>query len=191
MAETGDIWSEALAEAYASAPPEEVILHTLELRHPSFTENGVVTPVRVVRDFGELLEEGDPDLFGHLLTLELDAPSDPGQTVRFLACMFDVSLPGQTEGKLPEVEITLDNVTRQVSKYLDAATEEQVPVELTYREYLASDKTAPQFILNGLTLSRVKSNVLRVTGTASFVDLVNKSFPGKVYRPEEFRGLSA
>lgn len=191
MADHDDIWTEALQEAYASAPTDEVILHTLELRHPSFLEDSEETPIRVVRDFGELLEIGDPDIFGHLLGLELDAPKNPGETVRFIACMFDIDLPAQREGGVPEVEISLDNVTREVSKYLDAATETRVPVELTYREYLASDKTEPQFILHGLTLSRVKTNVFRITGTASFVDLVNKSFPGKVYRPSEFKGLSS
>ena len=34
--------SEALREAYASAPSDVVILHTLELRHPDFkNESGV------------------------------------------------------------------------------------------------------------------------------------------------------
>ena len=31
--------SEALREAYASAPSDVVILHTLELRHPSFIDD--------------------------------------------------------------------------------------------------------------------------------------------------------
>lgn len=30
--------SEALKEAYASAPSDVILLHTLELRHPSFVD---------------------------------------------------------------------------------------------------------------------------------------------------------
>ena len=30
--------SEAIKEAYASAPSEQIILHTLELRHPAFVD---------------------------------------------------------------------------------------------------------------------------------------------------------
>ena len=39
----------ALREAYASAPTDVVIYHTLELYHPSFTQ-----AIRVVRDFEPL-----------------------------------------------------------------------------------------------------------------------------------------
>ena len=43
--------SQALKEAYASAPSEVILLHTLELRHPSFVDdNGNPTAIRVVRD---------------------------------------------------------------------------------------------------------------------------------------------
>ena len=62
---------DALKEAYASAPASEVILHTLELRHPSFTQ-----PIRVVRDHAEFTcfleadapEEGTPKVTGTLAT---------------------------------------------------------------------------------------------------------------------------
>lgn len=187
---TDNIWSEALEEAYASNPSEEIILHTLEFRHPSFVEDGVPTAVRVVMDPGVLLEEGDPDIYGLELTLEAEAPMNPGAIVKFVSCMFDFSLPGQPNGTLPEVEVSLDNVTREISAYLDAAVGERAPLELSYREYLASDPTQPQFIIHGLSLSRVRSNIFRVVGTASFVDLLNRSFPNKLYRPSEFRGLS-
>lgn len=190
MSISDSLWSEALEEAYASNPSDEVILHTLEFRHPSFVDDeGEPTAVRVVMDPGELLEAGDPDIYGLELTLEADAPMNAGETVKFVSCMFDFSLPGQPDGALPEVEVSLDNVTREISAYLDAAVGERATLELTYREYLASDRTQPQFLINGLSLSRVRSNVFRVVGTASFVDLLNKSFPAKLYRPNEFRGL--
>ena len=47
--------SEALREAYASAPSDVVILHTLELRHPSFLDDdGQPIAIRVVRDNQDL-----------------------------------------------------------------------------------------------------------------------------------------
>ena len=43
--------SEAIKEAYASAPSQQIILHTLELRHPAFVdEAGQPVAIRVVRD---------------------------------------------------------------------------------------------------------------------------------------------
>jgi hypothetical protein len=47
--------SEAIKEAYASAPSDQIILHTLELRHPAFVDHaGQLVAIRVVRDTGDL-----------------------------------------------------------------------------------------------------------------------------------------
>ena len=40
--------SAALQEAYAAAPSDVVILHTLDIRHPAFDR-----PIRVVRNFAD------------------------------------------------------------------------------------------------------------------------------------------
>lgn len=185
MAEHDDIWSQAIQEAYASAPSSEVILHTLELRHPAFSG----TAIRVVMDYGDDYMVDGEEVSGHYLGLEGDAPVQASQTVFFQSCMFSLDLPEQKDGALPTIQVELDNVTRLVMEYLDEAIGQKAPMDLTYREYIASDKTAPQFILGGLTLKEVKSNLGRVTGTAQFSDLVNKSFPRKLYRPGEFQGL--
>ena len=53
--------SEAIKEAYASAPADVVIYHTLEINHPAFSE-----PIYVVRDYQDLnanLEDGTPVTF--------------------------------------------------------------------------------------------------------------------------------
>ena len=44
--------SAAIQEAYASAPVDQVIYHTLELWHPAFS-----AAIRVVRDFNAIDEE--------------------------------------------------------------------------------------------------------------------------------------
>jgi hypothetical protein len=190
MTTSDEIWSLALQEAYASAPSDVIILYTLELRHPSFVDTqGNLSPIRLVRDFGVLLEEGDPDIYGYELTLEGDAPANAGQTVKFVSCMFDFELPSQQEGSLPTIEIIIDNVTKEVGKYLDSVVELDSNIEITYREYIINDLEVPQFILNGMSIQSIDSTVTRVTATASFADLINRNFPGKLYRPEEFRGL--
>jgi len=162
-----------------------VILHTLELRHPSFGPN----PIRLVNDHGEALVVASVEVEGHNLTLESDAPVQAGQVVFFQSCMFTLTLPEQREGSLPAIEVEVDNVTRLLMEYLDAAIGLKAPMELTYREYVASDTSEPQFVLGGLSFREVKSNLGRVTGTAMFSDLINKSFPRKLYRPTEFQGL--
>ncbi len=97
--------SDALAEAYASAPAQEVILHTLEIRHPSF-----ITPIRVVRDHRDLTAR-----------LEASAPVDPGGEVTFIGFAFDFVLPELGKSKSPEIEIVLDGASGEIVSYLDAA----------------------------------------------------------------------
>lgn len=189
------MWEEALQEAYAAAPAGEVILETLELRHPTFVdENDVLRPIRLVRDYGSLLEEdsgflGD-DVYGHILTLEANAPANPSTAVTFYSVMFDLKLPEQNEATIAGLQLTIDNATKIVSKYLDQAVSIRAPVEVTYREYLASDPSAPQLVIGNLTVRSFKSTPFSVSGTAEFADLINKKFPNKVYRPEDFPGLA-
>jgi hypothetical protein len=180
--------SEAIKEAYSHASVEDVILHTLELNHASFTE-----PVRVVNDFGVLLEAstvyGGLDIYGHTLTLESTAPVDPDTAVRFVGLYFNLELPAQSANRLPEIQITLDNVTREVSQYLDEAVESDDPITVIYREFLLNSPTVVQFKLQGLNIHKVTSRANTVTMTAIFSDLTNKAFPNRFYRPDEFPGL--
>lgn len=75
--------SEALKEAYASAPSDVILLHTLELRHPTFVDDhGNSTAIRVVRDH-----------INHTCTLENSAPLNHGEAVEFIAMAFDLELP--------------------------------------------------------------------------------------------------
>lgn len=168
--------SAAIAEAYASAPTDEVILHTLEIRHPTFT-----TPIRVVRD------HQDFSAF-----LEADAPVDPGGNVNFTAFAFDFIMPDVNRSAVPEIEVVLDNISGEIIAYLDAAAQTSDLIEITYRPYLASDTSAPQMD-PPLTLGirEVKVDIFRVRARAGFGDLANRKFPSEVYTSERFPGLAA
>ena len=112
--------SQAIKEAYASAPSEVVILHTLELRHPSFRdEEEQLTAVRVVRDYQDLTAR-----------LEETAPLNPGERVTFIAMGFKLELPPINTAPVPEITITLDNVTREIVKHLEAASNSQDKIEI-------------------------------------------------------------
>jgi hypothetical protein len=184
-----DLWSEAIKEAYTRAPSSEVILHTIELRH-----SGLSAPIRLVRDHGTLIASDSPpdpttDIYGHMLTLEVDAPVDAGASVLFQAVMFDFFLPGQQDTP-PSVNVSFDNIMREISEQLDSLIGYREPIELTYREYLDSDHTQPQFILPGLTIAKVDSDLHRSVATATFHEVINKNFPGILYRVEDYPGLA-
>lgn len=176
-----DALSEALQEAYASAPSEVVILHTLELRHPTFLDDdGDPMAIRVVRDNKNLNA-----------ALEATAPLNSGEIVDFIAMGFDLELPPVNTAPVPEITVTLDNVTRELTKHLDSAVESQDMIEITYRPYLSNDISGPQIDPPlTLVLTEVNADVMRVTGKARMLDIGNKAFPSETYNTSRFAGLA-
>ena len=167
--------SQAIKEAYASAPDDAVIVHTLELRHAAF-----ITPIRVC--------------LGHSLVsarLEATAPLNPNEFVDFQPFAFRFKQPDvQTEG-LPEMELEIDNVTREIEEQVELAASSTEKVDVTYREYLAADLATVQ---NNppltLQLKQIEANDFRVTGRAGFRDLLNRNFPAEEYTWTRFPGLA-
>lgn len=169
--------TDAIEEAYATAPAGQVILHTLEFRHPSFT-----APLRVVND--------QQDFVG---TLEADAPIDPNTAVTFTAFAFEFVPPNiESSGSLPEVTIAIDNVSREVLGYMDLAANSPDLIEVTYRPYLSIDPSEPQ--MNPpltLTVRTVEADIFRITARATFGDFINKAFPAILYDATRFPAMIA
>lgn len=178
---TDNTLSEALKEAYASAPSDVILLHTLELRHPSFVdENSKPTAIRVVRDN-----------VNHICTLEDTAPLDAGKEVEFIAMGFDLELPPVEAIPVPEITLTLDNVSTEIIQYLDKAVESQDMIEMTYRPYLSTDKSCPQ--MNPpitLVITEITADISKISATARMMDIGNKSFPAENYTVKKYPGLS-
>jgi hypothetical protein len=166
--------SQAIREAYASAPADQVIYHTLELRHPAFS-----APIRVVRDWADLTA-----------TLEASAPADPGASVTFVRFAFDFTKPEVSASGVPQLTIEIDNVDRAIVANIEAALSSTDMVQATYREYLSSDLTGPQ---NDppihMTIMSITADVFRVKAVAGFPDLINRRFPTTEYDSETFPGL--
>ncbi len=173
--------SEALKEAYASAPTDAILLHTLELTHPSFVDDdGNSTSIRVVRD--------NQDLSAFL---EDTASLNAGEEVEFIAMAFDLSLPPISNSPTPEITVTIDNVSTEIIAYLDKAIETQDMIELTYRPYLSNDLSAPQ--MNPpitLTITEINVDILKITATARMMDIGNKSFPSENYTVAKYPALT-
>lgn len=166
--------SQAIKEAYASAPNTSVAYHTLEIYHPSFT-----TPIRVVRDFVDLSAR-----------LESTAPRDASTYVTFVGYAFDIVLPEVSSTGVPSLQITIDNVARDIMANLELAVTTSTPITVIYRLFLSTDLTGPQ---NNppmaLTIISISADVFKITATATFGDLVNKRFPSVTYNIETFPGL--
>ena len=174
-------YEEALAEAYASAPVDEVALHTLEIYHPTFKDDsGNPTAIRIVNGYDS-----------YTLRLEADALLNPGEYVEWTGMAFELELSGFDEGKVPYIKVAIQNVTREITRYLETAIETLDPISITYRPYLASDPSGPQ--MNPplhMTLSKVKVDVFQATGQATLEDVHNWPFPNRKYTPNDFPGLA-
>ena len=200
---------QAIREAYASAPADTVVLHTLELRHPAFVDdNGRPTAVRVVRNFADAdrwralggekaqaaldaLPADARERVGLVARLEADAPKDAGRMVPFIALAFDLELPPVDTAPVPEIAVTLDNVSREIVRHLDAAATSLERIEVTYRPYLSTDLEGPQMDPPiTLTLTEVEVDVFRATGRARMLDIGNKAFPAETYTAKRFPGLT-
>lgn len=175
-----DTLSQALKEAYASAPSDVVILHCLEFRHPNFVDElNQPTAIRVVLDHAD-----------HSCKLESSAPLSPSQYVTFIKFAFDFQLPEVQNSAVPEIVITMDNVSREIEDNLALAAASPYKVEVTYRPYLSTDLTAPQMDPPlTLTLTHVEADDFRVTARASYGDASNKAFPSELYTASRFPGL--
>lgn len=169
--------SQAMQEAYASAPSDEVIYHTLEINHAAFSQ-----PIRVVRDNADLDAR-----------LEASAAHNPGEIVTFVRYSFDLVKPEVSATGVPQCTIEIDNVSREILANIELAMTSTAPITVTYREFLASNLTGgpendPPMTLE---LTSIKADVFRIRATASFANLGNKRFPGEDYTAERFRGLVA
>lgn len=168
--------SAAIKEAYASAPADEIIYHTLEFRHPDF-----ISPIRVVRDVSDLIA-----------TLEATAPLNPGAAVTFVGFAFDFSMPELGRAASPEIVISIDNVGREIMGYLDLAAQSADLIEVTYRPFLSSDLSAPQMDPPlTLVVREVKADIFKIECRATYGDFANRKFPSETYDAQRFPGLIA
>jgi hypothetical protein len=169
--------SAAIKEAYASAPSNSVIYHTLEIWHPNFT-----VPIRVVRDRVDLTAK-----------LEASAPRDAGTMQTFVAFAFDIAPPDSTFSAVPQCTIEMDNVSREILSQIEASMGSTETITVIYRAFLSSNlavgpENDPPITLTVLSIS---ATVFRIRATCGFGDLANKRFPSKDYTAAVFPGLIA
>lgn len=182
-------WDDAIREAYAAAPAGQSVLSCLELTH-----NSLPTPIRIVRSPGEHFgydEDAEAEILGHMFTLEAEAPVNPGEEVLFQSLMFRFQKPEQSDARIGSLDISVDNATRIIAPKLDQFVSDRSVMNVIYREYVSTNFDSPSLIIKNLQVRRVRSTVMEVKMTAEFDDLVNKKFPDKIYRPDDFKGLEA
>jgi hypothetical protein len=159
--------------------PATAVVNTLEFRHPAFVDDaGQPAAARVVHAHAAVTA-----------TLEAGAPADGGQAVVFQPLAFTARLPEQGSSGSPSCDIVVANVARILVPYLEKAALNPAPIEVTYRQYLSSELSAPAWVVGGLMVKTSHAGITRVTATAGYEDFVNKPHCANTYTTAEFPGL--
>ncbi|NRA56231.1 MAG: DUF1833 family protein [Gammaproteobacteria bacterium] len=165
--------SHVLQTLYASAPVDDVIIHTLELSHPAFSVPG--HPAGLIR-----LAQGFDDI---------NVILEDASTATFKASGFGVSLPQKSVNGRQDLTFKLDNVTGEAIQSIDAAQEAGGRIAVTYRAYAGSDLSQPGQPPVVMTAISATADYSSISINASFHDLVNKAWPFRRYTPDFAPGL--
>lgn len=165
---------DALKEAYAGTSPE-FVYHCLEIRHSNFTQ-----PIRIVRNNEDCEAR-----------TEVDAPLNPGEMVSYVGAMWEMTLPKQGEDTMPEISLSFDNVSREITEHLQAASQINEPIKMIYRVYTDSTLTSgPQIDPPiEMEIGSATADVYTVTTRASLEDVFRSLYPYTRYTPKEFPSL--
>ena len=154
-----------LKTVYSSAPDDELILITLELR---LSSDHVL---RVVQGFENQI-------------LAVD-----GVYHEFTAAAISVALPSSNTSGQQSLRFSIGGINNIVQRYVDEALENRTTITLIYREYLESDKSAPArqpyvMIMSGIQLEGDEAQF-----EASYWDILNYAWPRQRYTEETAPGI--
>lgn len=157
-------------EAYANADDTRIMLYTLELMHPSFTQ-----PLRIVAD-------------NDTLTAKIET----GDTVEFTPFFFSIKRPPISEEPDPSLQITVDNVSGFMTPYLDIASRSGDSIHVMFRPFLIdeSDDSITRLSSIKLAIRNASATMTSVTLTAAHINPANLPFPKENYTSDRFPGLA-
>ncbi|WP_418141502.1 DUF1833 domain-containing protein [Marinobacter sp. MA] len=153
-----------IKSAYATA--NEEIIRTLEILVPG------VDPIRVCTGFVD-----------RLLTLE------SGAKVEFTAGPLSIRRPKKDDSGQQTLSLSIANVTAQGQEAIEAALESGAEVPVVYREYVASDLSAPASNPYRMTLRGGALQGIMIQIEAGYFDLLNTQWPRDRYTADQFPGL--
>jgi hypothetical protein len=120
----------------------------------------------------------------------ITATDEDGNARNWQPAGFQFALPPSNEEGFRSLSISIDNIDRRVTDFIQDALTSPIPIEIIYRPFLSTDLTKPQMktplVLYLTDVAIVKG---QVTGTATFMDVVNKKFPSELYTRDRFPAL--
>lgn len=169
---------EAIAEAYASAPDDEIIYDALEIDHPTFN-----VPARVV-NWPVTGPEPDKFLFKH----ESDAPLGPNQLVEYYGIPFEIIPPESSENNAGIFQIQL-TLTDDFDQYLEAAATSPGIIKANYRQYIKGrEQEGPAVVWLDLTITSPRREGGTIIADAAVLTWASQPY-GDLYLPSDYPAL--
>ena len=171
---------QAIAEAYACAPQDVLILHTLEINHKTFNR-----PARVARWSGV-----GPEVEVFRCRLEGNALYNPGEVVEFVGPPFELVPPEKSETTPGEISLRVSGIGYELDNDLEAAALGGSAISCIYRSFIHGEELkGPAEVWPGITLTGPSSEGAdNMTATGAVLNWINRKY-GRKYTPEGYPGL--
>jgi hypothetical protein len=153
-------YSTGLKTEVYSVSSDDPALVLLEITHPS-----LVSPIRVVNDTESIVSNGNT----------------------YIALAFQVTLPDEHEGQLPEASISIDNIGREMMQWLDTSNGGRGAMVRFIQVRRSAPNAIEYEISIGLRAIRATTSV--VSGVLSFKDFFDKPAVYTRYDPQTAPGL--
>lgn len=169
---------EAIAEAYASAPDDELVYDALEIDHPAF-----IAPARVV-NWPVTGPEPQRFQFRH----ESTAPLNPDEVVEYIGLPFEVIPPESSENNAGTFQIQL-SLPDDFDQYLEAAATNPGVIKANYRQYIQGrEDEGPAVLWLDLTITSPRREGGAIIADAAVLTWANNPY-GDLYLPSDYPAL--
>ena len=112
-----------------------------------------------------------------------------GREITFTAAGISVALPKKNNTGAQSLTFAIDNITGEAQQLIDEALEAEERVILTFRAFLASDKSVPADTPYRMTVLSGDMQGTVVQVQAGFFDLLNTAWPRDKYTAAFAPGL--
>jgi hypothetical protein len=148
--------------------------HLVELLSSEMVSVPLVDPIYLVND-----------------NRSLTALIETGEEIEFVRRNFAVNLFGSGEDGNRSVSVTIDNTDKEVLKFIGKIKLRRIPLEITFRTYLASDLSQPQNLRPlKLYMSNAVAKGSTISGEAKWINIQTAAFPNKTYSRWQFPSLT-
>ncbi len=151
--------SQAVKQAVNAPETAETFIILLTIDHADLAQ-----PIRVSSDAVDTVSRGDT----------------------FVAFPFDLSLPDDTDARLPRARLRIDNIDRQVVQAVRSITSApSVLIEIV----MASDPETVEVSFPDFQMREIGYDAVTVEGSLTLEEIEGEPYPARIFSPADFPGL--